>query len=296
MRSKLKARNAASADAAGSVMPTCPVRSMASSTASTNVPDLLGPLAADDVAHLGGQVGGLEDVRAHRVLEVVADVGDPVGPRHDLALGRGRGGAAPRVVADAVEGLAAEVERGERDVGAVDGVVVAALREVGRERLLRRVAGGAVAAVVGRARWPPRAAGTGSAARAMPVATCADLDRVREPGAEMVVFGRDEHLALAGEPPPRPRVLHPVEVALEAQAVRVGVLGPARGPRRRPGRARPAPTARRAPPPAPRGDATPPTDERVRRPRARAEPHGSGRFSAQDDHRGVIDAMRVPGR
>ena len=52
------------------------------------------------------------------------------------------------------------------------------------------------------------------------------LDRVGEPRAQMVVFRRDEHLALAGQPPPRARVLDPVEVALEAQPERVGNLGP----------------------------------------------------------------------
>ena len=65
------------------------------------------------------------------------------------------------------------------------------------------------------------------------------LDRVGEPGAEVVVLGGDEHLALAGEAPPRPRVLDPVEVALEAEAVRVGLLGPGPVPRAdRPGGAR----------------------------------------------------------
>ncbi len=52
-----------------------------------------------------------------------------------------------------------------------------------------------------------------------------DLDRVGQAGAEMVVLGRDEHLALAREAPPRARVLDPVEVTLEAQAVGVGLLG-----------------------------------------------------------------------
>jgi hypothetical protein len=41
----------------------------------------------------------------------------------------------------------------------------------------------------------------------------------------MVVFGRYEHLALAGQPAPWARVLHPVEITLEAQAERVGLLG-----------------------------------------------------------------------
>ena len=66
-----------------------------------------------------------------------------------------------------------------------------------------------------------------------------DLDRVGEPGAEVVVLGGDEHLALAGEAPPRARVLDAVEVALEAQAVGVGLLGPGPVPRPdRPGGAR----------------------------------------------------------
>ena len=53
-----------------------------------------------------------------------------------------------------------------------------------------------------------------------------DLDRVRQSGPEMVVTGGDEHLALAGEPAPRAGVLDPVEVALEAQPVRIGRLLP----------------------------------------------------------------------
>ncbi len=113
----------------------------------------------------------------------------------------------------------------EGDVGAVDGVVVAGLGEVRRERLLRRVAGGPVPAVVGqRDRLHQREAQVGGAGDAG--GDLRHLDRVREPGAEMVVFGRDEHLALAGEATPRPRVLHPVEVALEAEPVRVGDFGP----------------------------------------------------------------------
>ncbi len=46
-----------------------------------------------------------------------------------------------------------------------------------------------------------------------------------EPGAEVVVVGRDEHLALAGEAPEGPAVLDAVEVALEAGAEAVGLLG-----------------------------------------------------------------------
>ena len=265
---------------------------MASSTASTNVPTCSDRSRADDVADLGREVVGLEDPGPHRVLEVVADVRDAVGPGHDLALGRGRRRAPPRVVAHAVERLAAEVERRERDVGAVDRVVVAGAGEVRRERLLRRVAGRPVPAVVGeRDRLDQRQAQVGRPGDAG--GDLRHLDRVGEPGAEMVVFGGDEHLALAGEAPPRPRVLHPVEVALEAEAIRVGLLGRARSP---------APTGRVAPganstsSAASRSsrDTTPPTDEPVRAPRARAGPPAragsadsvcSARLSGASSHR-----------
>ena len=58
-----------------------------------------------------------------------------------------RGGAAPRVVADAVERLGAQVERQQRDVGAPHGVVEAAV-DVRREGVLAGVTTRAVAAVV----------------------------------------------------------------------------------------------------------------------------------------------------
>src|SRR5205085_11515209 len=51
------------------------------------------------------------------------------------------------------------------------------------------------------------------------------LDGVRQPGAEMIVLGGDEHLTLPGQAPPGTRVLDAVEVALEAQPERIGFLG-----------------------------------------------------------------------
>ena len=70
------------------------------------------------------------------------------------------------------------------------------------------------------------------------------LDGVREPGAEVIVLGGDEDLALPREPPPFARVLDAVEVALEAQPEGVGILGMGTGagtrrtgrPGREPGR------------------------------------------------------------
>ena len=52
-----------------------------------------------------------------------------------------------------------------------------------------------------------------------------DLDRVREPGAEVIVFGGDIHLALPREPPPRTRVLDAIEIPLEAQPIGIRFLG-----------------------------------------------------------------------
>ena len=118
----------------------------------------------------------------------------------------------------------AEVERRERDVGAVDGVVVAA--RAGTARTPPRDAWPAGpcpqswASAIASVERHAQAGGPGDAGGDL-----RDLDRVGEPGAEVVVFRGDEHLALAREPPPRTRVLDPVEVALEAQAERVGLLG-----------------------------------------------------------------------
>src|SRR5690606_36844888 len=68
-------------------------------------------------------------------------------PGHDLALGGGRRGPVPRVVPHGVVRLGAQVEGRQHDVGAVDGVVVAAGAER-REGVHAGVAGRAVAAVV----------------------------------------------------------------------------------------------------------------------------------------------------
>ena len=64
-----------------------------------------------------------------------------------------------------------------------------------------------------------------------------DLDGVSQPRAEVIVVGCDEHLALAGQPSERLRVLDAVEVALEARAEPIGLLGLGSVPRAaRPGR------------------------------------------------------------
>ena len=293
MRSKLNARNAASAvglrlghaDVAGAVdRVEHRVRRTRRSGATA--------LAPDDVGDLVGQIVRAEDAGAHRVVEVVAHVRDAIGPGDHLTFGRGRRGPPPRVVAHAVERLDAEVQRRERDVGAVDGVVVAA-GHVRRERLLRRVAGRTVPAVVReRDRLGERDAEAGDAGDAG--GDLRDLDRVREPGAEVIVFGRDEHLALAREPAPRTRVLDAVEIALEAQPVRIGLLGaravaradrPRRAGREASGRARARASLRAAAPRRPTS---------CRRPHPGADAPGIG-YGSFDQCSTALDRVPVEG-
>ena len=132
-------------------------------------------------------------------------------------------GQRPRVVADAVEGLGAEVERRQHDVGAPDGVVVA-VGEVGVEGVLGGVAARTVAAVVaegdglGERDVEPQRPGDGGG-------DLGDLEGVGEAGA-LVVVGEDEDLGLAGEAPEGGgTVQDAVAVALEARAHRIGLLG-----------------------------------------------------------------------
>ena len=146
------------------------------------------------------------------------------------------------MVAHAVERLDAEVERRERDVGAVDRVVVAVPGRYGENASSDAWPGRPVPAVVGeRDRLDQRQAEVGGPGDAG--GHLRDLDRVGEPGAEVVVLRGDEHLALARQPPPRARVLDAVEVALEAQPERVGLLGAGPRPRRRRGGSRPGASA-----------------------------------------------------
>ena len=174
---------------------------------------------------ISGSIVGVDDAGVHRVLEVVADVGDAVGPRHDLTLGRHRRRPGPAVVADAVERLDAQVERGQHHIGAPDGVVVAA-GDVGGE--------GVLADAWPPGPWPqswPRAIASVSATL-RPTGPgdrrgdLGHLERVGEAGA-LVVLGKDEHLRLAGQAAEgRGAVQDAVAVAFEAGAERVGLLGP----------------------------------------------------------------------
>ena len=192
----------------------------------------------------GGELVGRDDAGRHRVLEVVADVGDAVGPGHDLALGRGRRRPGPRVVADAVERLDAQVERGR-----------ARRRPPTRRGRSPRRGRGVKASSLA---WPP-----GPWPQSWPRAMASvratlrpsapgdgggdlgHLEGVGQPGA-LVVVGEDEHLGLAGQAPEGGGVQDAVAVALEAGAHRVGLLGdgPPAGAVRPGGRRAPAARAR----------------------------------------------------
>jgi hypothetical protein len=123
------------------------------------------------------------------------------------------------VVADAVEGLDAQVERGECDVGTPLGVVEPTL-DVDAERILAGVAAGPVPAVVtegdrlGERYVQPEGAGDRAG-------HLGDLESMGETGS-LVVVREDEDLRLAGQPPEGGRVQDAVAVALEAGAPGVG--------------------------------------------------------------------------
>ena len=148
---------------------------------------------------MAGRAAGVTMPAADGVLEVVAHVGDPVGPAHHLALGGRRRRPGPGVVADAVERLLAQVERRAATTSAPhDGVVEAAV-DVGGEGVLAGVAARAVAAVVaegdGLGEGHVEPAGPGDAGGHL-----GDLEGVGQPGP-LVVVGEDEDLGLAGQAP-----------------------------------------------------------------------------------------------
>ncbi|MFN9903382.1 MAG: hypothetical protein ACK55Z_32335, partial [bacterium] len=72
-----------------------------------------GPRRAARAAHEVGECIGGDETCRDGVLEVVADVCDAIRPRDDFTLRCHRSGARPRVIADAIEGLHAQVERCE---------------------------------------------------------------------------------------------------------------------------------------------------------------------------------------
>ncbi|MEY4223976.1 MAG: hypothetical protein RIS33_910 [Actinomycetota bacterium] len=80
-------------------------------------------------AHQRREIVGRNDAGRHRIFEVVAHVCDAIGPTDDFAFGCGRGRATPGVIANSVEGLGAQIERNECDVGAPQRVIESAGNE-----------------------------------------------------------------------------------------------------------------------------------------------------------------------
>jgi len=117
------------------------------------------------------------------------------------------------MVADAVEGFFAEVERTERDVGSPFGVIETSLDE-GRQRVLAGVTAGAVTAVVAEGdRFGERH--VQSERPADRSGHLRDLESMGQPGPLMIV-GKDEDLRLARQAPERRRMEDPVTVSFEA--------------------------------------------------------------------------------
>ena len=188
----------------------------------------------EDGAGAGGQVLEAEHPRPDRVQRVVGEVADPVGVAHALALVRRRRRVdLPAVRPDAVPDLPGEVQVLERldDPHALRRVVPAA-GHVGLQRVLAEVAERRVAEVVaerdglGEGLVEPQR--PGQRPRHL-----GDLQRVGEPGDEVVAVGVQEDLRLVLEPAEGLGVQDPVAVALERRPERVLRFGPrpAAGPR-----------------------------------------------------------------
>src|SRR4029079_10152091 len=125
------------------------------------------------------------------------------------------------MVADAVEGFAAQVQRRQRDIGAPHRMVVATL-DVGRQGVLAGVAAGTVTAVVAEGdrlrQSDVEAERSGDAG-----GNLGDLEGVGQPRALMIVR-EHEDLGLAGEPAERAGMQDAIAISLEARAPRVRSL------------------------------------------------------------------------
>ena len=200
------------------------------------------------------QIVEQEHARPQPVVEVVADIGDVVGERCDLRLGArpglqlqvvigrigrdiGRRAIAdqrPVVLDHALQRLPGQVQAVEAGVAALEvgdhaqglRVVIEApeLGEHGIEGELAGMAEGAVAQVVGQRHGLRQVLVEPQRARGGP-GDLGDLQRMGQPGAEVIALVIDEHLGLILEPPERGAVHDPVAIALEGAAQAAGGLG-----------------------------------------------------------------------
>jgi len=164
---------------------------------------------------------GRDDASRHRVFEVVAHVGDAIGPADHFTFGCGRGWATPGVVADAIERLGTQIQRNERDVGSPLSVIESAGNER-RQRVFARVAARTVTAVVaegdGFGECDVEAERPGHRHGHL-----GHLERVCESRALMVV-GEHEDLGLAGQTTKRRGMENAIAVAFETGTERIGIF------------------------------------------------------------------------
>ena len=183
--------------------------------------ELVAPSGAATFPHQCRQLVETDESRRDGVFEVMANIGDAIGPRDGLSFRRRRRGPSPGVVANAVKRLGTQVQRTKRDVRTPNGVIEAALNE-GIERLLARVPSRAVSTVVakrdGLGQGNVETEGSSDARGDL-----GDFERVGEASAHVVV-GEDEDLRLPREAAERARVQDAVAVALKAGAVLVGLF------------------------------------------------------------------------
>src|SRR5665811_843854 len=160
-------------------------------------------------------------IRDSRVFEIVTDVGDAVGPTDHLPF-RGAGRRpGPRVVAYAIECLAAEVEPGQGYVGSPRGVIEPA-DDIRVQGLLARMTPGSVSAIVaqsdglGQCHVEPACSGNAGG----------HLGHLQGMGQScaLIIVREDEHLGLPGETTEGRGMEDPVTVPFEARPPGIGLL------------------------------------------------------------------------
>ena len=177
---------------------------------------------AEDVDRVVRQLVAPQDAGAQRVVDVVVEVGDAIDDPDDPTLERRRLGRAAGVAEDAVADGLAEVQALEvvddaQRVLPVTEAGAEALAQARVESVLADVAEGRVPEVVAEAdrlrEVLVEAERAGDGPRDL-----RDLERVRQPRAEVVALGGDEHLRLVLQATERAAVDDPVAVALERRA------------------------------------------------------------------------------
>ncbi len=162
-----------------------------------------------------------DDAAAHRVVDVVIDVGDAVSEMDDAPLGRCRLAAA-RVADNAAPHLARQIEIFEQIHKPQALLVVAeALRTDLIECALSCMAEGRVPQVMAERNRFGKILVEAERPRNRP-RDLRDFERVRQPGAVVVALGRNENLRFVGQAAERLAVQNAVPVALKAGAVRTG--------------------------------------------------------------------------